>query len=255
MVYKNLVFHFYTFEGFRDNEAIKLHLNCLKYYSDIFDNALFVISVDDVNNTELIKETEHAIIDCGFKDVRFKVVENDVYREAKTFKVEIMDKLTSYEGITFFGHTKGVSNMSIKEVNKESVLKWIAGMYFLNLHFVDEAENLLIGQFRTCFYGAYKVISKKVENKNNTWYAGTFFWVNTNRLANNIKQRKIEIPNLHDRGYAEFVTGELDVLGSHGWLYLFPFNYNEAGSRLSFLLDNDEEVVKKYKEYEQEVSV
>jgi hypothetical protein len=129
------------------------------------------------------------------------------------------------------------------------------GDVFLNLRFAEEAEDELINQFSVSFFGAYKVVSDKIENKNNTWYAGTFFWVNTNRLANNIKQRKIEIPNLHDRGYAEFITGELDTLGSHNRMYLYPFTYNEAGNRVEFLLNRDETALNEFSRYEQEVGI
>ena len=236
MITKNIVFHFYAFEGFRDNEAIKLHLSCLKRYSGIFDNALFVISVDDTSDTVLIGDAEKAIIDCGFRNITFKVSENDCYCEATTFK-------------------KGTTNVVNPNMDKISVLKWIAGMYYLNLNFVEEAERVLIKEFKYSMFGAYKVVDDKIENANRRWYAGTFYWINTNRLSNNMKQRGIQMPRLHDRGYAEFITGELDNLGTHGDVYLFPFDYNSAGFLIDFLLLNDDKEIEKYREYEKELGI
>lgn len=255
MITKNIVFHFYAPEGFENNEAIKIHLACLKRYSHIFDNALFIISVNDINDTALIGAAEKAIIDCGFRNIKFKVSENDCYCEAVTFKKEIIDKLGSFDGITFFGHTKGVTNVVNPNMDKISVLKWVAGMYYLNLNFVEEAESVLVKEFKYSMFGAYKVVDDKIENANRRWYAGTFYWINTNRLANNMKQRGIQIPRLHDRGYAEFIAGELDNLGSHGDVYLFPFDYDTAGFLIDFLLLNDGNEIAKYREYEKELGI
>ena len=255
MIVKNLVFSFYTFKGFMENEAIRLHLKCLKRYSHIFNNALFVISIKDTSDIGTIKETEKAIIDCGFRHIKFTVSQNDYYCEGKAFKEEIIDKIDSFEGLTFFGHTKGVTNVENPKMGKVSILKWIAGMYYLNLNFIDEVERMLIKEFTCAMYGAYKVIDKGIENANNRWYAGTFYWINTNRLSNNMRQRGRKFPKLHDRGYAEFITGEVDMLASHGDAYLFPFEYNNAGFLTDFLLLNDSGEIEKYHAYEKEVGV
>lgn len=255
MIYKNLIFHLYSFDGFEDNDAIRVHLSCLKHFSSVFDNAKFIISVDDPKNADLIKKTEKAIVSCGFRNVGFKVVENDYYREARTFKEEVIDKLDKYEGLTFFAHSKGTTNVLNPKMNKESVLKWVAGMYYLNLNFIDDVENTLINQFKYAFYGSFKVVSDNIENKNKTWYAGTFYWVNTNRLLNNIKQRGIKIPNLHDRGYAEMLPGEIDELASYGMTYLYPFDYDEAGSRVLFLLGESQDKYEKFCEYAKNIGI
>ncbi|MBP5724907.1 MAG: hypothetical protein J6X18_15200 [Bacteroidales bacterium] len=255
MVTKNLVFSFYVFDGFEDNEAIKLHLKCLKKYSNIFDNAKFVISIKDTSNIGMIKKAESMITECGFKNLEFKVKQNDCYCEARTLKDEILDKIDTFEGLTFFAHTKGVTNVTNKEIKKESVLKWVAGMYYMNLNFIEEVESCLIYHFDCSMFGSYKVVSDKIENKNRRWYAGTFYWINTNRLSNNMKNRGIEMPKLHDSGYAEFITGELDELGTHCDVYLYPFEYDSAGGLINFLLMNDQYEIEKYKEYEKALGI
>lgn len=255
MIYKNIVFHFYTFNGFENNEANVLHLSCLKYFAGIFDHAKFIVSVDDVKDIDLIKKTEKAIISCGFKNIEFKVSKNDYYREAKTFSEEIINGIGNYDGLTFFAHNKGITNMMDPKINRSSVLKWIAGMYYMNLNFVDDAENELINKFKYSFYGSFKVVSDKIENKNKTWYAGTFYWINTNRLSNNIKQRGIKVMRLHDRGYAEMLPGELDELASYKEIYLYPFDYNDAGDRILFLLGENDKEYAKFCEYAKNVGI
>lgn len=41
-----------------DNEAIRLHLACLKYYSYIFDDVVIVISTDDEQNKPFLDDVK-----------------------------------------------------------------------------------------------------------------------------------------------------------------------------------------------------
>ena len=190
--------------------------------------------------------------------MRFKVSENDQYREARAFREEIVDRLNEYSGITFFAHNKGVSNVLNPNFDNVSIKRWIASMYYLNLEedILKEAEEELVGAFASPFFGAYCIKSEKIENKYKQWYAGTFYWTNTNRLYNDIVQRGLPIPNLHDRGYAEFFPGEMEkTLCTHNKVYLYPFDYNDVTEALEFLLQGNEEELKKYYEYEKALDI
>ena len=151
---KRLVFYFYTFENFMDNRAIKIHLKCLKKYSNVFDNALFIISIDDVNNSPLIFETETELLKLGFKDIRFKIHKNNGYCESQPFYEEIVRNLKYLDGLTFFGHTKGVTNYAKSDVDIESIDAWLLGMYYLNLEFIPEVEYRMTYSLSR-FFGAF----------------------------------------------------------------------------------------------------
>ena len=48
---RHLVFSFYIFDGWENNFANKVHLKYLEKYRDLYDDAEFIISCDDVHDT------------------------------------------------------------------------------------------------------------------------------------------------------------------------------------------------------------
>lgn len=225
MIKKNLVYHFYTFEGFENNPVMKLHFHYLKKYSHVFDNSLFVLSVDDVNDKDLLIMTKKKIIECGFKDISFKVVENTQYREALTFYTEIVEKIDSYDGMTFFGHTRGVSTIS--HTSLEYTFLWLSTIYYSSFEetYLEECEKLLTGvQNPYLFYGnpLFSLSGQKF-NKHNLWYFGTMFWINTNL----INEYFPSLPKLSSKEYAEKFAGNLtDKIISHNDYRIIFFSFS-----------------------------
>lgn len=219
MVTKRLVFHFYADESWRDNVANECHFRCLDHFSSIFDEALIVISLKNggnINENDIKKRFVDVI---KAKTLSFKVVENTPYYEAETFKNEIIDKARELDGITFFAHNKGVSNVFDKDKSLMAVLSWICGLYYYGLSFPEEAEKRLCIDLRTMFYGPYLMQTNYINNRGHVWYAGTFYWVNTNRLVKTCS----DIPKIFDREYAEWLPGEVcwgSFLSSHNNLFL-----------------------------------
>lgn len=254
---KRLVFYFYTFENFMDNRAIKIHLKCLKKYSNVFDNALFIISIDDVNNSPLIFETETELLKLGFKDIRFKIHKNNGYCESQPFYEEIVRNLKYLDGLTFFGHTKGVTNYAKSDVNIESIDAWLLGMYYLNLEFISEVEYRMTYSVSR-FFGAFLMDNTKSTDVK--WlYSGTFFWLNCQMIYLDEITNKIEIPSYcHQRGFAESFSGMLyewdpktQVLGSHGGMFLYRHDmYSDTTDLLTFLVSDD---VKGYEDFKNEI--
>lgn len=258
-VKKRIIFYFYVFENYKDNYAIKIHLQCLRHYSHVFDEAFFVISVDDVNNTDLIMDVERELLSIGFKDVRFKVHKNNPYCESQVFFDEIAKKLDYLDGLTFFAHTKGITNINNDEYPIESIEAWIFGLYYFNLNFIDEVERMLI--YRTCrFYGAFLV------DLTNYWakmflYSGTFYWLNAQRLVQDNMVGKIKLPTLiTDRGFAETFPGSMyreyvtGYLTSHNARYLFYYNFHkETHETIPFLCEDDENGEQHFRDFIEEI--
>ena len=251
---RRLIFYFYTFNNFIDNRAIKIHLKCLKHYSNVFDEALFVVSLDDVNNTELIFNTEAELLKLGFKDIHFKVHKNNGYCEAQPFYEEIVRNLKVLDGLTFFGHTKGVTNYSKEDINIESIDAWLTGMYYLNLEFVPEVEYKMIKDISR-FYGAFLTDNRDGDGVN-WFYSGTFFWLNCQMLYIDEITNEIEIPTYcHQRGFAESFPGLLyggeineRKLDSHESRLLYPHDaYFDAVQTTEFLAGEGVEEYKAFK--------
>ena len=245
---KRLVFYFYAFENYKDNYANKLHLNCLKHYANIFDEVIFVISVDDLENKELILDVELEIIKCGFKDIRFKLHKNNAYREVPTFYDEIVERLDKLDGITFFGHNKGTTNVQKADAVIKSIEAWILGMYYLNLEFISEVEEQLCSDVPR-FYGAFLLDARKWDILNVCYYVGTFYWVNGPKIAVDILTKYVEpLDTYHHRGFAECFPGllyrncGLEIFGSHEHRFYTEGrmdSYYQMQTYIPFLLGND----------------
>lgn len=215
---KRLVYHFYAGRGCLDNVANICHFRCLKYYSEVFDEAIIVIVCDD-NLVEDANEIKKKFIDIlNTPNITFKIRQNNPYYEAGTFYDEIVDNPTPYGGLTFFGHNKGVSNVFDEDKSKTAILSWICALYYYGLNFTDEVEKELCSKPSSIFYGPYLMQDSYIANKYHLWYAGTFYWVNSERL-----KRNRTIPVMCDREYAEWLPGEIGGIGtatSHGLIYL-----------------------------------
>lgn len=255
MIYRNetkrLVFHFFLHPSWKSLKCVRLHLNCLKKYSFIFTHALFVISVDDINDTDMILEFEHELLNLGFKgEIEFKVRENTKFYESKTLDEEIVQKLPELDGITFFGHSKGVGNELFDSVSWTQLETWIAGLYFLSLEFYYEAENKLYGVHGVT-YGPFKTHWLDYDNTNHWVYSGTFFWVNTRRLYDKLDREGKHIRFCNDRFFSELFLGDVlpfdeqtefsNVVGSHNESYLHgtDINYYDYVTDYIKMINND----------------
>lgn len=260
---KKMIFHFYANENFDKSGSNKVHLNCIKHYSRIFDEIKMIISVDDVTDLNLIKRVENFIIEklCYGGDLTFAVRHNTPYYECKTFRDELLIKEQYYDGLIFFGHNKGTTNY---DDSKEGLDIWLCGAYFLSFEFIKEVEDFLISQ-PGYFYGPYLTTvfedSGTIFNKYHTYYAGTFFWIN---LIKHIKACRNSDTNymlpLDSRGYAEEYCGNFynfkTGLTCHGLMCLYPSNLydkKECEAATKFLCIDDE-TWEKYNEFKKEMT-
>ena len=256
-VKKRIVFYFYAFKDFLENDAIKINLKCLKYYSSIFDEALFIISVDDINDAGLISSAEKEIINCGFENIRFKVHEDNQCCEAQPFFEEIFQKLEKLDGLTFFGHTKGVTKTECK-----AIVDWILGLYYLNLNFTEEAEHLLTYEGGR-FFGTF--LTDGTDSwMNGFFFNGTFYWMNCPTIYEDYMLNKIKLPETFgNRAFAESLPAVLKYtpynngLVSHDmWYYGDGYNYyNDIDKLIPVLLNANKypEEFQKFLDFKEEI--
>jgi hypothetical protein len=208
---KRLVFSFYLDEDAFEKEINKLHFKLLKRYINLFDEIIFCIIPQEGIDGGYINWLEKTIVEFTHKNIMFKIVENTNYRESLVFKNEIVDKMGELDGLTFFGHNKGISYDNVTE----DTIKWILAMYYFNLE-VELPYNGLNGK---CFYGAlkskdifledYTERSTVVLPKYNWAYCGTFFWGKYQEINNllNIMGRKV--PGMYSRWFDEMFPGNI----------------------------------------------
>lgn len=203
---KKLVYNFYLTRGTKDSDINRLHLKCIELFSSVFDEMLFLISVDDMNDIGLIKDIEYKLLKLHTKgNITFKIVKNTELRETEAFKNEIVDKMPE-DKLVFFAHNKGVTNVATYD--KETILYWVAGMYYFSLNYIHEVEYLLT-QREIISYGSMLTKNAESNIKYNWSYIGTFFWVNSGSLYNHIKHFNIELPVCSNRFYDEEFLGNI----------------------------------------------
>lgn len=208
---KRLVFSFYLDENAFEKQVNNLHFKLLKRYINIFDEIIFCIIPNIDVDSKHINQLQKTILDFTHKDITFKIVENTNYRESLVFKTEIVDKMMELDGLTFFGHNKGISYADVTN----DTLKWILAMYYFNLE-VELPSNGLNGR---CFYGAlkskdifledYTERSAVVLPKYNWVYCGTFFWGKYQEISNLLKNMGREIPGMYSRWFDEMFPGNV----------------------------------------------
>jgi len=207
MVDKILCFHLYVYDdiNYLNNMAYKFHIECLKHYSHVFNKACFNISVENIENREIIQQVKKDLIDCNFNNIEIITTINDAYCEVNTFKYFVLDRLETLNSLVFFGHTKGLMNV-IDGINyPENILHWIYTMYYFNLEdfIVNDMIKRLIFSYsgiKNTFYGTLRTF---VDNFKKSFYPGTFYWINPMKLYEDIKNRKIIIPKICNRNFCE----------------------------------------------------
>ena len=87
---KTLVYSFFVNKEWADAVTNRIHFECLKFYSYIFDEIKITLLIDDVNDVNTIASVEKLFLDIfKQKEITFKVLENNIFREASVFYNEI----------------------------------------------------------------------------------------------------------------------------------------------------------------------
>ena len=271
---KILIYYLYITDDFFSRITNLANIECLRRYSWIFDEARIYLSIDDVNNFELINKIEHLFIDMGFNgNVSFVIHKNDEYRESRIVKEQIADNLKQYgEDLIFFAHGKGFSNLDTG-YDKESMLHWVVGCYYMSLEFANEGIGLITGMNTFSTYGSFPLVMKKKKKmpgdyltkdeqylgriKYHWCFSGTFFWLNPAKLYDHLAIFRQETPLIFDRYYSEKYLGNVMSYESnatgHNLIYLWGTNnmYNDgvAESCIRFILREDEAIEKYYEFY------
>ena len=195
-IFKRMVYAFYASN---DNNFIdELHYKLLERYINVFDEVIFCIIIDDINDRDTISNIEKRITSFRNGDVIFKVYENSNYRESEVFYNEIFLQMERLHGMTFFAHSKGKGVME----TTEEIIAFITAIYYFSLNDLSEIGN-------QPFYGSLKMINNTPLGgdfiRHKWFYVGTFFWGDYQRIHNECKK----FPYFSSRWFDETFPGEL----------------------------------------------
>lgn len=208
----------YCGDDFLTNAANKVHFLCLSKYINLFDEARFTISVDDLSNSELIAYGLQFVSSLGSFEKTINIRKNTDLYEVDTFDKEFLRRHDELDGMVFFAHNKGTTNFKNPELDHDSVFNWICGMYYYNFNFIDEVEGFFTGKLRApeVFYGTFlEYFSKEKQswvhampnNPSGLMYCGTFYWINVPLYENCIKMGVVKDVKAVNRFFAEEYPG------------------------------------------------
>jgi hypothetical protein len=214
---KTLVYHLYVnCNDINQKKSYKIHKECLKIFKHVFDNAIFVITVNDLKNNAAISNAVKWITDIEFdKEFDIKIEHNDSLCESKTFNDYVL-KNNNLNGMVFFAHNKGSNNFESDNpiINKYSVFMWICGLYYYNLNFIEEVNGALCGKqfYPECMYGAF-LMEKDIDDDRlflaNYHYAGNFYWINIDYYRQLLMLNKINDIEATNPMFSEMFPGYL----------------------------------------------
>ena len=237
-----MVFSFFLTENFENKRYNKIHGYFIDKYSNVFDEVRITILIDDIENTELINSCKKWFVDkIHCNDVVFKVRKNTYNCESAVFMEEIASKMDELCGLCFFGHNKGISIYELYPECKDNIDIWVAGLWYLNLNFLDEVKyNLMF--YKHIMYGAFMTDESNSDTfeKAKTHYAGTFYWINPSSYTITYGHN---IHLLSERWFAEdfpiHIMPELKY--SHKFWYIYTIDYySSIGNYINSFFNEDE---------------
>ena len=92
-----LIFSYYITESGEITSIHKLHINLLKLFIDKFQIKDFIITIDDIENIELIENHREYIVSNLGNDVNIFIEKNDKFnREGIIYYKYVINKLDEY---------------------------------------------------------------------------------------------------------------------------------------------------------------
>ena len=157
------VYHMWVPDNIDDTQKdiINVHVSCIKRYIELFDDIIIVLAYD--SNKDLMNKLKRIFVGLTNDDqtITIKTEKNSLLREASTAYQYVYSLENQYNGLTFFGHSKGLNNVIQEKLDKSkrtspvgnfaNISEWIIAMYYFGLNFKDEMLNTLMNM--KCYYG------------------------------------------------------------------------------------------------------
>lgn len=230
---KCLFFYLYISNDFESNISTRLHKLLLSKYINLFDEANFVVAIDDYADLNKIKlgfKFINSVTTNYTKKITTRITINDKsICEVKMLLEDVFPVLMAKESnnndeAIFFAHNKGLTNVTNQFLNVESVLRWIICLYYYSFEFLEELDvkfkngQALFGPLKTKFHNKFLPHTDISNHEFN--YPGAFYWINKNEVLNNLSFEIPVILNRINRFLAEdfpFFVNENSVDGHNNY--------------------------------------
>lgn len=249
--HRKMFYYLWVSPDFEENIAVQVHKMCLEEIVDKFDELNFIVATDDYPNSDgdFLRAIKWLDSICKGRDYNVRMCDNSKLRESRVILEDLMPLVHSGEdSYIFLGHSKGITDVNMKERNIYSILRWVVAMYFYSMSYIPEMEEKLIN---SAMFGPL-LTHWNYENDANIdshgmFYIGNFYWVN----PKNIKIRSDE--EFERLSKSRFLHEnfplllDINSLSSHNNIYTENYVANlyhmESGEWMNYLsLYGDEEL-------------
>lgn len=244
-----VIYVFYIADDNCDNKIYQMHYYWINKISSYVDKFKFIVLYNNNIDDDIIFRIKGKLLSiCESKTVELIFEKNNSkFREGLYFKKYIIDNLNKYDDyLTFFAHTKGVSN-PVGIENIDNLLLWIDALYYFNFWWVNEMQTKLAFNTDYIIYGSLYFKDYRHTNTYHWFFSGSFYWLNTKKFndyinANNINVNNyLNIENENLRRCAELFIGnclpikyvafhndenfnkEYELFYEHGWEISYKF--------------------------------
>ena len=190
-----VIFNFYIIDNECNNAAYQIHYVWLSNIASMVDKMTFILTYNSDIEIETINRIKSILVSiCNVSDITFITEPNNPeFREGIIYKKYIIDRLDQYDDyLTFFGHTKGVSNPNGFE-DQNNLLLWIFSMYYLSFAYIIEMQTKLESNMHDYItYGGAYFNDFRHTNNYHWFYSGSLYWINTKRLNEYIIKNNID---------------------------------------------------------------
>lgn len=224
--YRSLYYYMYPI----DEVCLLWNLQQLKNRMELFDRAIFIISLDQRTLNKYRVEDLLGKMGISDDEHEFHYVSNHSdLREVKGLQFLLnpsyfLEKDLDPNALTFWAHAKGMTKW-----NDPTIRKWSEMLYAFNLDNIDLVEKQLEG---SVFAGAFKKVGKGFYGSQSTWhYSGGFYWIRDVLLAKK-NWSKYDVQWFGSESYPGCVTessegGCLFHEGSVSSMNMYDENYTE----------------------------
>ena len=136
----------------------------------------------DLVDVEHVKEMFYDL--PGYLKINWMVVDNNYGLRESAYWLSMLETVENQPGITWYGHTKGITRISSVFQNPNPVAQWVEASYKTTLQFPHLVDNSL-REFSTA--GSFRRIGRywqKYQSQSTWHYSGTFFWLKNDSLFN-----------------------------------------------------------------------
>ena len=264
---KKLIFHFYIPDDWDTHPIVKLHFKLLRRYVNFFDEVKFVLAIDNTEDIDTILKIENGLIDFGFHNVEFMIIKNNpLFRESITFHDDFVLGIKHYDGVLYFGHSKGIFDISGYGNDYSPISHWVCIMYyqaFSDSYFYEISSNspyLIIGSNKCIINTNGRQFSFYA--KYGYCYGGTFFGINCPKLVEWSKKNDVNIETPLSGMYCseQYPGYVIPIELAYGRSVIYPALNNiylddKIAIKLNFTKTEQEEYLRFYDSIEKETDI